>query len=59
MLAHDDLQNVTHLRMRRTFFWCPRGDSNSHPEGPDPKSGVSANSTTRAHFKYYCNLLEK
>ena len=31
--------------------WCPRRDSNSHPERPVPKTGVSTNSTTRAHSK--------
>lgn len=29
-------------------LWCFRQDLNLHPYGPDPKSGVSANSTTGA-----------
>ena len=31
--------------------WCGWRDSNPHAEAPDPKSGVSTNFTTPAHFK--------
>ena len=40
------------VRRNAEWFWCGRGDSNPHGYSPpDPKSGVSANSTTSASKK--------
>ena len=38
-------------KVRIIFAWCAWQDLNLHPRGPEPKSGVSANSTTGAFYK--------
>ena len=39
---------VSLVRLQDNSSWCGRKDSNLHAEAPEPKSGVSANSTTSA-----------
>ena len=53
-------RSTTELFPHKSFFVvtnCGGRDLNSHAEAPDPKSGVSANSTTPASEKSHSSLV--
>ena len=40
------------LKKKAPLFWCAKRDLNPHGLPPEPKSGVSANSTIGAHIHF-------
>ena len=40
------------LKKKSPLFWCAKRDLNPHGLPPEPKSGVSANSTIGAHIHF-------
>ena len=59
VILNEDF-NIETRRISRLLEWCPARDLNPHACAPDPKSGVSANFTSRASFcrnYFYSNCL--